>query len=42
MKVIILFAHPAFHKSNVNRQLIGGLSEIEGITFHDLYTVSGI
>jgi len=37
MKVLILFAHPAFHKSNVNRHLIDGLSEMEGITFHDLY-----
>lgn len=37
MKVLILFAHPAFHKSHVNRVLIQGLSEIEGVTFHDLY-----
>ncbi len=37
MKVLILFAHPAFHKSNVNRHLIDGLSEMEGITFQDLY-----
>ncbi len=37
MKVLILFAHPAFHKSLVNRILTEGLHQTEGITFHDLY-----
>ena len=37
MKILILFAHPAFHKSRVNKILVDGLSEIEGITFRDLY-----
>lgn len=37
MKVLILFAHPAFHKSKVNKLMVEGLSEIKGITFHDLY-----
>jgi glutathione-regulated potassium-efflux system ancillary protein KefG len=37
MKVLILFAHPAFHKSKVNKILVDGLSELEGVTFHDLY-----
>ncbi len=37
MNILILFAHPAFHKSRVNKILINGLSEIEGVTFHDLY-----
>lgn len=37
MKVLILFAHPAFHKSRVNKQVIEGLDQIEGVTFHDLY-----
>ena len=37
MRVLILFAHPAFHKSMVNKVLVDGLSEMEGITFHDLY-----
>ena len=36
MKVLILFAHPAFDKSRVNRLMVKGLSEIEGVTFHDL------
>lgn len=37
MKVLILFAHPAFHKSKVNKFLVDGLINIEGVTFHDLY-----
>jgi glutathione-regulated potassium-efflux system ancillary protein KefG len=37
MKVLILFAHPAFHKSRVNKVFIDGLSKLDGITFHDLY-----
>ena len=37
MKVLILFAHPAFHKSRVNKLLVEGLSDIEGVTFRDLY-----
>jgi glutathione-regulated potassium-efflux system ancillary protein KefG len=37
MKILVLFAHPAFHKSKVNRILVDGLSEMKGVTFHDLY-----
>jgi len=37
MRVLILFAHPALEKSRVNRVLIQGLDQIEGVTFHDLY-----
>lgn len=37
MKILILFAHPAFDKSMVNRQMIDGLSQMDGVTFHDLY-----
>lgn len=37
MKVLMLFAHPAFHKSRVNKLLVEGFSDIEGLTFHDLY-----
>jgi glutathione-regulated potassium-efflux system ancillary protein KefG len=37
MKILILFAHPAFHKSKVNKVLVDGLSQKEGVTFHDLY-----
>ncbi|NOQ25874.1 MAG: hypothetical protein GQ564_10975 [Bacteroidales bacterium] len=37
MKILILFAHPAFHKSRVNKVLVDGLSDHKGVTFHDLY-----
>ena len=37
MRILVLFAHPAFQKSKVNKVLVDGLSEMEGITFHDLY-----
>ncbi len=37
MKILILFAHPAFHKSRVNKILTNGIDESENITFHDLY-----
>ena len=37
MKTLILFAHPALHKSNINRQLIEDVGSIDGLTFHDLY-----
>lgn len=36
-KILILFAHPAFQKSRVNKILIQGLQDIDGVTFHDLY-----
>lgn len=36
-KILILFAHPAFEKSRVNKILIKRLSEISNVTFHDLY-----
>ena len=36
-KILILFAHPAFEKSRVNKILTGTVKEIEGVYFHDLY-----
>lgn len=36
-KILILFAHPAFHKSRVNNILISKIKNIEGIKLHDLY-----
>lgn len=36
-KILTLFAHPAFQKSKVNRQLVDALRKIEGVTFFDLY-----
>ncbi len=38
-KVLIIFAHPALQKSRVNKKLIKYVSDIEGVTFHDLYEV---
>jgi glutathione-regulated potassium-efflux system ancillary protein KefG len=36
-RILLLFAHPAFERSRVNRQLVRAVREIEGSTFHDLY-----
>ena len=36
-KILIIFAHPALQKSRVNKILIEGIEEIEGVTFHDIY-----
>ncbi|MBL9188542.1 MAG: NAD(P)H-dependent oxidoreductase [Opitutaceae bacterium] len=36
-RVLVLFAHPAFQKSRVHRQLAAAARAIEGVTFHDLY-----
>ena len=38
-KILVLFAHPAFQKSRVNKMLVNGLEGIDGVTFHDLYQV---
>lgn len=35
--ILILFAHPAFEKSRVNKVLVNGLDRMKGVTFHDLY-----
>jgi len=36
-RVLVLFAHPAPHKSRTNRRLVEGLDAMDGVTFHDLY-----
>ncbi len=36
-KILVLFAHPAFQKSRINKILIQGIDSMEGVTFHDLY-----
>ncbi|MCB4797719.1 NAD(P)H-dependent oxidoreductase [Neotamlana laminarinivorans] len=36
-KILILFAHPKFEKSRVNKVLIDKVKHIENVTFHDLY-----
>ena len=36
-RILILFAHPAFERSRVQRSLIEAISQLDGITIHDLY-----
>ena len=36
-RILILFAHPAFERSRVHKSLIQSISQLEGITIHDLY-----
>lgn len=36
-KILILFAHPAFEKSRVNKHLVKSVKELDGVYFHDLY-----
>ncbi len=36
-KILILFAHPRFEKSRVNRALLHGVDQIPQVTLHDLY-----
>ncbi|TRW27353.1 NAD(P)H oxidoreductase [Flavobacterium zepuense] len=36
-KILILFAHPLFEKSNANDALVQSIPESANITFHDLY-----
>lgn len=38
-RVLILFAHPALHRSRVNRGLVRAVRGLDGVTFHDLYEV---
>lgn len=35
--VLVIFAHPAFQRSRVNRALVAAARRTEGITVHDLY-----
>ncbi|NOR73888.1 MAG: NAD(P)H oxidoreductase [Draconibacterium sp.] len=36
-KIIIIFAHPTFHKSRINKKLISAVENLEGITVNNLY-----
>lgn len=36
-RVLVLFAHPAVHKSRINRHLADAVRGLEQVTFHDLY-----
>jgi glutathione-regulated potassium-efflux system ancillary protein KefG len=35
--ILILFAHPRFEKSRVNRALLAGIDKLPGVTLQDLY-----
>lgn len=36
-RILILFAHPAIHKSRVNQQMADAVKGLENVTFHNLY-----
>lgn len=36
-RILLLFAHPAFHKSRINRQMVQAARDVPGVTVHDLY-----
>jgi glutathione-regulated potassium-efflux system ancillary protein KefG len=36
-RVLVLFAHPVLERSRVNRRLLDGIRELEGVTIRDLY-----
>lgn len=36
-RILVLFAHPMIHRSNVNKALIAGIADLEDVTIHDLY-----
>lgn len=36
-RVLILFAHPALHRSRMNAAMMEAVRDLEGVTFHDLY-----
>lgn len=36
-KILILFAHPALHKSRVNLSMVDSIGAMEGVTFRNLY-----
>lgn len=37
MRVLVLFAHPAFEQSRAHRRLVEAVPRRDGVTFHDLY-----
>ena len=36
-RVLVLFAHPAFEKSRINRRLLEAIDDLDDVTIHDLY-----
>ena len=38
-KILVIFAHPALHKSRINIKLRRAIEDLNGITFRDLYEI---
>jgi glutathione-regulated potassium-efflux system ancillary protein KefG len=38
-RVLILFAHPVYERSRVNRRMVDAVRGLDGVTMHDLYAV---
>lgn len=36
-RILILFAHPAYHKSKINKRMAGAIQDMEGVTLNNLY-----
>jgi glutathione-regulated potassium-efflux system ancillary protein KefG len=36
-RILVLFAHPALHRSRINRRLIASIRDLENVTINDLY-----
>ena len=36
-RVLLIFVHPAIHRSRANRALVNSVRELPGVTLHDLY-----
>jgi putative NADPH-quinone reductase len=36
-KILVLFAHPAYHRSHANLRLVEAVRDLPDITLHDLY-----
>lgn len=36
-RILLIYVHPASHKSRINSRLIEEVKNIEGVTFHDLF-----
>lgn len=36
-RILVLFAHPALHKSRINSQLLQAIAHLDGVTINDLY-----
>lgn len=36
-KILVLFAHPAYHKSRINKAILNEIKGIEGVTVNNLY-----